>query len=289
MKPAPFKLHRPATIEEALTRLSTVAEEGGLILAGGQSLVPMMALRVIYPPALIDINAITGLERVVVDGQHLSIGATARHAFFHRAPIANPLGKLLAVVSRNIAHYPIRLRGTFCGSLAHADPASEWCLVAATLDGQVVLTADGGRRRILPAAEYLRGAMVTAREPNELLAEARLPLLAASATFGFYEFNRRAGDFALGMCLTTFTIADGVISNIRVGLGGIESSPRRLFAVEALLEGRPPSLEVFREAAAAADDDLNPMEDPATSANYRRSLAPVVIRRALETAVKNNH
>src|SRR6185437_1045112 len=103
MKPAPFVLHRPASVEEAVTRLSAVAEEGGLILAGGQSLVPMMALRVVYPTALIDINAIAGLDRVAVDGRHLSIGATARHAFFHRAPIANPLGNLLAVVSRNIA------------------------------------------------------------------------------------------------------------------------------------------------------------------------------------------
>ncbi len=287
MKPAPFKLHRPASVDEAVTLLSTVAEEGGLVLAGGQSLVPMMALRVVYPPALIDINVIPGLDRVFSDGAHLSIGATARHAFFHRPPIANRLGELLAVVSRRIAHYPIRLRGTFCGSLAHADPASEWCLVAATLDGEVVLASEGGHRRHLPAAEFLRGAMVTARELNELLLEARLQLLGEGATFGFYEFSRRAGDFALGMCLATFTVADGVMSDVRVGLGGIESVARRLTGVEGLLEGRAVSLEVFREAAAAADDGLDPMEDPATSADYRRGLAPVVIRRALEMAAKN--
>jgi aerobic carbon-monoxide dehydrogenase medium subunit len=287
MKPAPFVLHRPASVEEAVTLLSSVAEEGGLVLAGGQSLVPMMALRVVYPPALIDINAIPGLDRVAADGGRLSIGATARHAFFHRPTVANRLGALLAVVSRHIAHYPIRMRGTFCGSLAHADPASEWCLVAITLGGEVVLIADGGRQRILPVAEYLRGAMTTAREPYELLAEARIPLLADGATFGFYEFNRRAGDFALGMCLAAFTVVEGAMSGVRVGLGGIESAARRLSGVEGLLEGRAPSLAVFQEAAAAASEGLEPMEDPATSADYRRSLTPVVIRRALQMAADN--
>ncbi|HVB82367.1 MAG TPA: FAD binding domain-containing protein [Candidatus Binataceae bacterium] len=284
MKPAPFRLHRPASVEEAVTLLSDVAEEGGLILAGGQSLVPMMALRVVYPPDLVDINAIKGLDRVVADGGRLTIGATARHAFFHRPVTTNRLGELLAAVSRYIAHYPIRLRGTFCGSLAHADPASEWCLVAATLGCGIVLAGKGGRRRTLPARDYLRGAMTTAREADEMLIEAHCPLLPEGATFGFYEFNRRAGDFALGMCLTTFAVVDGVMTGVRVGLGGIENSPRRLAAVEALLEGRAPSAAVFRQAAAAADDGLDPMEDPATGADYRRGLAPVVIRRALQFA-----
>jgi carbon-monoxide dehydrogenase medium subunit len=284
MKPAPFRLHRPVSVEEAVTLLSDVAEEGGLILAGGQSLVPMMALRVVYPPALIDINAIAGLDRVAADGGPLSIGATTRHAFFHRPATADRLGELLAVVSRHIAHYPIRLRGTFCGSLAHADPASEWCLVAATLDGEVVLAGKGGRLRTVPAADYLLGAMVTAREADEMLVEARIPLLGADATFGFYEFNRRAGDFALGMCLAAFTVVDGLMADVRVGLGGIENASRRLSAVEGLLEGRAPSPALFREAAAAAEEGLDPMEDPATSADYRRGLTPVVVRRALQIA-----
>jgi carbon-monoxide dehydrogenase medium subunit len=286
MKPAAFRLHRSSSVEEAVALLAAVAESGGLILAGGQSLVPMMALRVVYPPDLVDINAIPGLDRVCAEDGHLVIGATARHAFFHRPAIANRLGDLLANVSRHIGHYPIRLRGTFCGSLAHADPASEWCLVTATLDGEIVL-ARKGRRRTMPAAGYLLGAMTTAREPEEMLVEARIPLLAEGATFGFYEFNRRAGDFALGMCLTAFAVVDGVMAGVRVGLGGIENTPRRLSAVEALLEGRPPSPAVFREAAAAAADGLDPMEDPASSADYRRSLTPVVIRRALQIASAN--
>ena len=113
MKPAPFLLHRPTTVEDAVRLLAGVADEGGLVLAGGQSLVPMMALRVVYPPALIDINAIPGLNRINMDDAHLSVGATVRHAFFHRPrPNANRLGELLAFVSRHIAHYPIRMRGT---------------------------------------------------------------------------------------------------------------------------------------------------------------------------------
>lgn len=150
MKPPAFTLHRPSSVEEAVSLLTAVADNGGLILAGGQSLVPMMALRVVYPPDLVDINAIAGLDRVCTDGDHLAIGATARHAFFHRPATTNRLGEILAKVSRHIAHYPIRLRGTFCGSLAHADPASEWCLVTVTLDGEIVLASKGEGARCAP-------------------------------------------------------------------------------------------------------------------------------------------
>ncbi|MBN9065058.1 MAG: FAD binding domain-containing protein, partial [Rhizobiales bacterium] len=147
MKAAPFTLHRPTTIDEATALLADVAEEGGLVLAGGQSLMPMMALRVAYPPHLVDINAIDTLSRISVADDMLSIGATVRHAAFHRPlPETGVLGRLLSTVVRHIAHYPIRQRGTFCGSLAHADPASEWCLVAATLDATIVLKSASGTR-----------------------------------------------------------------------------------------------------------------------------------------------
>src|ERR1019366_3687574 len=126
-----------------------------------------------------------------------------------------------------IAHYPIRTRGTFCGSVAHADPASEWCLVAATLDAEMVARSARGTR-VIAAADYFHGIMTTALEPDELLAEVRLPLPAADTRFGFYEFNRRAGDFAMGMALVTFRLADGVIVEPRVGIGGAEAFPRRI-------------------------------------------------------------
>ena len=127
MKPAPFRYHAPKTVEEAVATLAEVAGEDGRVLAGGQSLVPIMAFRLARPAHLVDINGIAALARLAVDGDKLSIGACVRHAAFHKPVVDGPLGRLLSAVVRHIAHYPIRTRGTFCGSLAHADPASEWC------------------------------------------------------------------------------------------------------------------------------------------------------------------
>ena len=282
MKAAPFTLHRPKTVDEATALLADVAEDGGLVLAGGQSLIPMMALRVAYPPHLVDINAIDVLSQIKVADSAVSIGATVRHAAFHRAlPEAGVLGRLLSTVVRHIAHYPIRQRGTFCGSLAHADPASEWCLVAATLDASVMLKSTSGTRSV-PAAEYLEGAMATAREPEEIVVEVRLPLLSDNARFGFYEFSRRAGDFALGMTLAAYDLAGGEMRNVRIGLGGIEKKARRITAAEAVLEGQKPDEEAFSAAADAAMADVDAMEDASTSQEYRRDLAGVAIRRALK-------
>lgn len=287
MKAAPFTLHRPETIDEAAALLADVAGEGGLVLAGGQSLVPMMALRVAYPPHLVDINAVDALSRMEIADGALSIGATVRHAAFHRPlPQAGVLGRLLTTVVRHIAHYPIRQRGTFCGSLAHADPASEWCLVAATLGATMMLKSTSGARSV-PAAEYLEGAMETAREPDEILIEACLPLLPDNAHFGFYEFNRRAGDFALGMALATYDLADGAMRNVRIGLGGIEEKARRIAAAEAVLDGQPPGEGVFAIAAEAAMADVDAMEDASTSREYRRGLAGVALRRALKASLAN--
>src|SRR6204780_4867375 len=138
MKPAPFIRHVPRTLDEALKILSEVASEDGRVLAGGQSLVPVMAFRLAKPAHLVDINEVEGLDKIASDGKFLSIGACVRHAAFHKSVVDNPLGGLLTFVARHIAHYPIRVRGTFCGSLANADPASEWCLTAATLGATMI-------------------------------------------------------------------------------------------------------------------------------------------------------
>src|SRR5258707_1446785 len=137
MKPAPFIRHVPRTVEQAVAALAEFAPLDGRILAGGQSLVPIMAFRMARPTHLIDINEVEGLDRLAIDGDYLSIGARVRHGAFHKPAIDGVLGKLLSVVVSHIPHYPIRMRGTFCGSLAHADPASEWCLVAATLGAKM--------------------------------------------------------------------------------------------------------------------------------------------------------
>jgi carbon-monoxide dehydrogenase medium subunit len=283
MKPAQFRYHAPKTIEEAVDTLAEVAGEDGRVLAGGQSLVPIMAFRLARPAHLVDINGVEALRRLTVEGERLCIGACVRHAAFHTPVVDGPLGRLLAFVVRHIAHYPIRTRGTFCGSIAHADPAAEWCLVAAALGAEMVARRAAGTRTI-PAQDFFRGIMTTALEEDELLIEVRLPILPADTRFGFYEFNRRAGDFALGMALVAFRLQDGVIREPRVALGGVESQPRRIAEAEQLLAGRSAERAAFEEAAAAVASAVDPLEDAVTSATYRRDLSRTVTRRALERA-----
>jgi carbon-monoxide dehydrogenase medium subunit len=283
VKPAPFAYHAPASVEEAVAMLGALAAEDGRILAGGQSLVPTMAFRLAKPAHLIDINGIAALGRLGSENGTLSIGACVRHAAFHRPVAAGPLGALLSGVVRHIAHYPIRLRGTFCGSLAHADPASEWCLVAATLGGEMTATSARGTR-VITAADFFAGIMTTELAEDELLAAARLPLLAPDTRFGFCEFSRRAGDYAIAMALTTLRIEGGVIVEPRVGVGGAEAFPRRIREAEAALAGRPPEPGVLRAAAEAAAEVIEPLEDIQADAAYRRDLVRAMTRRALDRA-----
>ena len=281
MKPAPFIRHAPKTLQEALKILSEVAPQDGRVLAGGQSLVPIMAFRLAKPAHLVDINGVEGLDKIASDGKTLSIGACVRHAAFHKPVVDNPLGKLLTNVARHIAHYPIRMRGTFCGSLAHADPASEWCLTAATFDATLVVKSLRGER-LIAAKDFFEGIMATALGEDELLAEVRLPLLAGDAKFGFNEFNRRAGDFALAAALVTYRLQGGFMTDVHVGVGGAEARPRRLAQAEAALNGQPPGDTSFRAAAEAAAQAVDPLEDHQTSGEYRRDLVRAVVRRALE-------
>ena len=285
MKPAPFIRHVPKTVDEAVKILAEVAPHDGRILAGGQSLVPIMAFRLAKPAHLVDINEVAGLDRVASDGKMLTIGARVRHAAFHRAVIDNPLGKLLCTVVRSIAHYPIRMRGTFCGSLAHADPASEWCLTAAALDATLVAKSTRGER-LIPAKQFFTGIMSTALAEDELLVEARLPLLPDDVRFGFNEFSRRAGDFAMSASLVTYRLRDGKIADAHVGVGGAEPSPRRITEAENAINGQAPGDKTFRAAAEAAAEAIDPLEDYQTNAEYRCDLVRAVVRRALENSVR---
>jgi aerobic carbon-monoxide dehydrogenase medium subunit len=281
MKPAPFVRHVPKTVDEALRILAEVAPQDGRVLAGGQSLVPIMAFRLAKPAHLVDINEVAGLDRISSDGTTLTIAARVRHAAFHKPVVENPVGYLLTAVVRHIAHYPIRMRGTFCGSLAHADPASEWCLLVATLDAAVVAKSTRGER-VIAAKGFFTGIMSTVLAEDELLAEARLPLLPKDTKFGFNEFSRRAGDFAMAASLVAYRLDAGKMTGARVGLGGAEAFPRRIAEAEAVLNGKIPSGEVFRTAAEAAAKAIDPLEDHQTNADYRRDLVRAVVRRALE-------
>ncbi|HMF23373.1 MAG TPA: FAD binding domain-containing protein [Pseudolabrys sp.] len=284
MKPAPFIRHVPKTLDEAIRILAKVAPQDGRVLAGGQSLVPIMAFRLAKPAHLVDINEVADLDKITNDGKALSIGACARHAAFNKSVVDNPLGQLLSVVARHIAHYPIRVRGTFCGSLAHADPASEWCLVAATLDATLVARSTRGER-LIAAKDFFAGIMSTALAEDELLAEVRLPLLSNDTKFGFNEFSRRAGDFAMAASLVTYRLQTGKIVDARVGLGGAEDCPRRIAQAEAALNGKTPGDGSFRAAAEAAAKAIDPLEDHQTNAEYRRDLVRAVVRRALEATL----
>jgi aerobic carbon-monoxide dehydrogenase medium subunit len=281
VKPATFAYHAPRTVQEVLDKLAELAPRDGRILAGGQSLVPMMAFRMARPAHLIDINGVDGFERLTVEDSAVGISACVRHAAFHRPVAPGPTGVLLSAVASHIAHYPIRIRGTFCGSLANADPASEWCLTAVTLDAELIAASQRGRRAIA-AADFFTGMMGTALAEDELLLEARLPLLAADARFGFYEFSRRAGDYALAMALTVYRLQDGVITEPHIGIGGAEGHPRRIAQAEAVLAGHKPGAEIFRAAAAAASEAIEPMEDAHADAAFRLDLVRAVTLRALE-------
>jgi carbon-monoxide dehydrogenase medium subunit len=284
MKSAPFIRHVPRTVAEAVKILGEVAPQDGRVLAGGQSLVPIMAFRLAKPAHLVDINEIDELGRIENDGKSLRIGARVRHAAFHAPIVDGPLGALLTHVARHIAHYPIRTRGTFCGSLAHADPSSEWCLTAAALDATIVAQSTRGERTIA-AKDFFQGIMSTALAEDELLSEVQLPLPPADTKFGFNEFNRRAGDFAMAAALVGYRLQGAKIADARVGVGGAEPSPRRIAEAEAALNGQAPGDKAFRAAAEAAAKAVDALEDHQTTADYRRDLVRAVVRRALEAAV----
>ena len=284
MKPAPFTYHPARSVEQAVDLLARLGREGGRVLAGGQSLVPLMAFRLAQPPHLIDINRVADFGALRVAGKQLCIPATTRHAAFTRNVAPPPLGPLLATVARHIGHVPIRARGTFCGSLAHADPAAEWPLIFVTLGGEAVARGQG-KERIIAAGDWFCGVMTTALAEDEMLVEARLDLPPADARMGFCGASRRAGDYAMAMALVSLRVVDGAIQAPRVGVGGAEPVPRRVAAAEAVLDGATPGEAVFSRAADAAAEAVTPMEDVQVSAALRRDLVRTVVRRALRDAL----
>jgi aerobic carbon-monoxide dehydrogenase medium subunit len=283
MKPAPFAYHAPTKLQDALNLLADLAPRDGRILAGGQTLVPTMAFRMARPAHLIDINGIRELEGVSIAGDRLRIGACTRHVFFESSEIPGRLGDLLRKVVRFIAHYPIRQRGTFCGSIANADPSSEWCCVTAALDGIIVAESARGTRRIA-AKDFYKALMTTALRDDELITAVELPVLSDDTRTGFSEFSRRAGDFAIAMALVTYRLERGSIAGAHVGIGGAEAVPRRVSAAEEILNGKVPAPQLFAEAGAAAAADIEPIDDSNNPVEYRRALVRTLVGRALASA-----
>lgn len=282
MKPAAFDYHRPTDMAAALALLDAHGADGK-ILAGGQSLVAAMNFRLARPGVLIDVNRLAELDYLRAEDGQLRIGALTRHAAFHRPVVDGPLGSLLSRIVDHVAHYPIRQRGTFAGSLAHADPASEWCLTATVLDAEIVVRSLRGERSI-PAAAFFKGTFTTALEPDELITEIRLPLLDSGWRGGFSEFSRRAGDFALAMALAALKIEGGIIRAAKLGIGGVADRAIRLSAIEASLVGREATESSFRAAGAEASRAVEPGADIHASSEYRRDLIAAMVARALSEA-----
>lgn len=284
MKPAPFKYYAPRSVNEAAALLGDLAADDGRILAGGQSLLPSMAFRMAKPAHLIDINRIADLANINLEKDIVRIGACVRHSAFELPErIPSPTWVLLSKVVRNIAHPPIRARGTFCGSIANADPSSEWLCTVSALDGNIIARSRDSERRI-PAADFFTGVMTTDLHETEMITAVELPLLPADTRTCFVEFSRRRGDFAVGMVLATFRVENGRAVNVRIAVGGVEATPRRITEAEVVLTGASPDEATFIATADAVANVVDPMQDDQHPAEYRRSLIRTLAYRALKSA-----
>jgi carbon-monoxide dehydrogenase medium subunit len=271
-------------VEEAIHLLDTLGEDAKLI-AGGQSLVPMMNFRLARPTALVDIGRIPGLSYVTLERDGLRIGALTPHQAIETTndPAVLAGYSVLTRAARWIGHPPIRTRGTFGGSLAHADPAAEWCILALLLDAEVVAAGPSGTRTI-GASDLFLGFLTTALAPNEMILEARFPGPAPNSSF--HEFARRQGDFAVVAAAAWLDLDGGACRSARVVLGGVASTPVRAPEAETILTDAPLDPALLREAASAAAGALTPVSDVHGSSAYRRQLANVLVRRALEDAIE---
>jgi len=290
MKPAPFEYHRPQSRAEALALL---AEHGNAKpLAGGQSLIPAMNFRLAMPEVLIDLNSVPDFGYIKSEDGALRIGAMTRHRAVERSDDVRQLAPLLHETMPFIAHAAIRTRGTIGGSLAHADPAAELPAVMLALDATIRLEKRGGSRDV-QAGAFFTGLFSTVLEAGELVSEIRIPAAPAAgvrAASAFLEFSRRRGDFALaGVAARLELDGRGVCTKARIALFGVGDRPMLASSGARAIEGQVPTPEVIRAVAdAAASDDIDPTSDIHATSKYRRHLAGVLTRRALERALSRS-
>jgi aerobic carbon-monoxide dehydrogenase medium subunit len=279
VKPAPFAYHRVHSVDEAVALLAELGDETK-ILAGGLSLVPMMNFRLARPSALIDVTRVEGLSYLRA-GSGLRIGALTTHRMVEtcRDPAVLADFGVLPRSARWIGHYPIRSRGTFGGSIAHADPASEWCLLAVLLDAQVGLTGPDGHREV-PAAEFFQGYYTTVASPDEMITELSFPHPAPHAVLT--EFAPRQGDFAVVAAAVTLDVVEGVCRSGRVVLGGV--GPQPVQVETGVMAGQPAVQATWRAMGEHAATQIDPAEDTHGSSEYRRRLTATLVARALAEA-----
>ena len=285
MKLPHFDYEAPKTVSEAVELLAEHLDEAS-VLAGGQSLIPLLAMRLAYPAVLIDINGIAELSGVSAANGWVTIGAMTREYVAEDSETVAGTVPLLAAALPLIGHEAIRSRGTIGGSLAHADPAAELPAVARALDAEFVVRGQSGER-VVPAAEWFEGFLTTSRRPDELLTEVRFPAAERGTGISFQEVARRHGDFAIVGLAASLTLAGGAISDARLAFAGISDVPLRATGAEDLLVGEGPSPELFDEAARRATDDIDPPADLHGSSDYRRKVAGALARRGLRAAADN--
>lgn len=284
MKPAAFEYFRPSTLEEALEILARYEPEAK-VLAGGQSLVPLMNFRLAQPRYLIDIGGLTDLAEIREENGSLAIGAMTRQSAIEDSPVVRAKSPLLFEATKRVAHRTIRNRGTIGGSLAHADPSAEYPAVLTALDGDVVALGPDGER-VIPAPELFLTVCTTTLAPTEVLTEVRLPATGPRTGCAFTELSRRHGDWAIVGVAATITLAEGgECEEARIALAGAGQVPLRCREAEGLLQGRLPVAELIQEAAESCEAAAEPLEDIHASAVYKRAMVRVFVERALTTAL----
>jgi carbon-monoxide dehydrogenase medium subunit len=279
MKPVPFEYYDPRSVDEAVELLARYGDEAK-VLAGGQSLVPMLNLRLARPAVLVDVNRIGGLDGIAADGGELRLGALVRQRALERWAAGR--APLLTAALRHVGHWAIRVRGTVAGSLAHADPAAELPALFVCLDGVAIAKSRDGERAI-PASELYVGPLTTSLRADEFVVETRWMLPAGG--WGFHEVARRHGDFAMVGAAAVVDTRDGRIENARIALFGAGPTPIRAVAAETALGGAAAAPRVLRDAARLAAEGLDPQSDLHAPAAYRRAVAVTLAERALADAV----
>jgi CO/xanthine dehydrogenase FAD-binding subunit len=282
MKPAAFDYVRPDGLDEAVAALAEHGADAKL-LAGGQSLMPLLNFRMLRPSCLIDINRLRALDHVSDDAGALRVGALTRHHTLETSALVAARFPVLTEAMRHVAHLAIRNRGTLGGSLCHADPAAELPMMALLLDAEIWARSASGTRRIA-AQDFFTGPLTTALAETEIVTEIRLPDLPPRTGWGFEEFAQRAGDFAFAAAGATLTVRDGRIAAARLALMGVDATPVRLRAIEAELQGESLSPALAADAAARARAAVQPNTDLRASADYRRHLVAALTERVLTRA-----
>ncbi|MCK0508127.1 FAD binding domain-containing protein [Aromatoleum anaerobium] len=286
MKPAPFDYYAPETLPEAIALMARLENEGcdAKILAGGQSLMPMLAMRVARPDALIDLRRLTALNHIAEHDGIIAIGAMATKRAAEESTLIRERQPLFHAATQLVGHRQIRNRGSVGGSFAHADPASEYPAVALVLDMEMQAVGEGGER-LIPASEFFVTYMTTALEPGEILTEVRMPMLPAGTGWAIQEISRRNGDLALAGVALTLRFSGGLCADARIAAFGVDATAVRLTAAEDALAGQKPDAATFaRVAAIAAASLAEPMSCIHASADYRRHLIGVLVERTLAEA-----